>query len=433
MTSGNYFFDDGKSRKFWSYTVRGKMQTVRHGRIGTAGRESSKTFTSPSAAREATTKLINQKLAKAYVCIDPAILKITKKKGIRSATKAQVAKLEKLLGAKLPTQYKDFLQSQNGGTPEPDTILIHGNVRSNHNDIGYIYGLSPKLGAYEGLSNAVENDLPRFPKGHLPIASSFDIYYYTISLNRNPGTIYFWDHEGPEREHEDDDFKTSDAILAAGSFNEFLTRINLVTPDDIEQEEINEQKKEDAQAAKFLKDNPPPKEKLPKKRQKEILRLVYQGGDDLTIAIEAGDAAYRKHIRKINRETKNFFDLCDDRYELEFFAKNWYWDGNVKPILMLIKNPYVDAGTLLKMYWYACPEDYYLFHYSASELDTEYERDVYNIIRRIERRIVKGEFKTASIAVDPTSFISMPERHHEFLRPIPDIMKQPIAGRKRKK
>ena len=171
---------------------------------------------------------------------------------------------------------------------------------------------------------------------------------------------------------------------------------------------------------------------LSKKRQSEILRLTLQGGEELTAAIEAGESAYRKHIRKINREINEFVTTCDDKRELDFFAQNWSWDGNVKPILKLVKNPNVDAGTLLRMYWCACPEDYYLFHRSASELDAGFERDVFTVIRRIETRIVKGNFETATIPFDPTPWVSMPERHEEFSRSIPEMMFKPITGRRRK-
>ena len=173
--------------------------------------------------------------------------------------------------------------------------------------------------------------------------------------------------------------------------------------------------------------------KLTKKRQKEIIRLTLQGGEELTVAMDAGDAAYRKHMRSINREINVFVENCKNKQELDFFSENWNWDGNVKPILKLIRNPDLDAGTLLRMYWYACPEDYYLFHRSANELDAGFERDVYNIIRRIERRIVKSEYKTASIPFDPTPRVSMPERHDEFARAIPNIMFQPIAGQRPKR
>ena len=102
MTAAQYFFDDGQARKFWSYTVRGKKQTLRYGRIGTKGRDTSKVFSSPSAAKAATEKLVDQKIAKGYVQVNPGQLKIARPKGKRAATEAQVAKLEKRLAVRLP-------------------------------------------------------------------------------------------------------------------------------------------------------------------------------------------------------------------------------------------------------------------------------------------------------------------------------------------
>ncbi len=106
---------------------------------------------------------------------------------------------------------------------------------------------------------------------------------------------------------------------------------------------------------------------ISKKRQNEIMRLVYEGGDELTAAMELGEQATQKHLRNIRREIKTFFQACDKPDELHFFAMEWNRDGNETPIHQLIKNPYVDAGTLLRIYWMSCPEDYYLFNANAAE------------------------------------------------------------------
>lgn len=41
---------------------------------------------------------------------------------------------------------------------------------------------------------------------------------------------------------------------------------------------------------------------LSKKRKAEILRLAQQGDEELTAAIEAGDAAYRQHMQDQSRD-----------------------------------------------------------------------------------------------------------------------------------
>jgi hypothetical protein len=170
---------------------------------------------------------------------------------------------------------------------------------------------------------------------------------------------------------------------------------------------------------------------LSKKKQSEILRLTLQGGEELTAAIEAGEAAYRKHARAIDAETKAFLAASTDRQELDFFAKNWNnWDGDVKHFLTLVANPCVDAGTLLQIYWYCCPEDNYLFCKSAAELDPGPERDTFKVLIAIERRFKNGDIQSALIPFDPASHVSMRERHSEFVRTIPDVMFTPITGKK---
>jgi hypothetical protein len=172
--------------------------------------------------------------------------------------------------------------------------------------------------------------------------------------------------------------------------------------------------------------------KLSEKRQREILRLVYEGGQEITDARErGGEKEVDRHLRAIRREISDFLATCEDSGELDFFAENCPRDGREKPIHELIKNPNVDAGTLLRVYWLSCPEDYYLFYSTALQVDAGFERDVFCTIVRIERRIGKSEYKTASVPFDPAEHVSMPERHSEFARQIPKIMFQPIAGRKR--
>ncbi|MGE0712284.1 MAG: DNA ligase [Planctomycetota bacterium] len=56
----------GGSSKFWEVRVTGSAYTVRFGRIGTSGREQTKTCASPAAARAAAEKLVSEKLGKGY-------------------------------------------------------------------------------------------------------------------------------------------------------------------------------------------------------------------------------------------------------------------------------------------------------------------------------------------------------------------------------
>lgn len=442
MTAGNFFFDDGNSRKFWSYTLRGKKQTIRHGRLGTKGRETTKVFASPSAAKAATEKLVNQKTAKGYIAVDPDRLKIKRPKGKRAATEAQVARLEKQLGAKLPDEYRQFLLTHNGGEPEPDHVEIPGYEYGPWLPVGFIYGLYSGREPFKNLEFGVEKILPQLPEGQLPVAGLFNLYYYSLSLDRNPGCIYYWDENAGGYNVDEDGnpvFDDSHAILVAGSFNEFLTRIALYRSEDETEEpasagapadeEDAPQKTSRSQSRGSSKSSGNRgRSRLSKRRQEEILRLTYEGGDELTAAIEQGDKAAAKFLRQIEREISEFLKTTTNRHELQFFADNWHWDANTRPMLKLVKNPHIDAGTLLQIFWHGCPEDYYLFHESLSEIDNEFDRYVFQVLRHIERRIVKSDYKTASIPFDPTNSISMRDRRDEFARQIPDVMYEPVAG-----
>jgi predicted DNA-binding WGR domain protein len=226
MISARCFFDDGKSRKFWNCTQRGKEQTIRYGRLGTTGRETQKSFPTATDAAADTERLLGQKLSKGYVRVDPSRLKISRPKGKRKATESQVEQLENQLGTKLPADFREFLLTQNGGIPDPFFIAIPGHPYIANVAVGFLLGLYGKAEP-RSLTFAVENTLPYLPKGQLPIAGDSDIF--SLSLEHKPGCVYFWDHEAVEVEDEDEEghvhYKMSHAYLIAGSFDEFLTRI----------------------------------------------------------------------------------------------------------------------------------------------------------------------------------------------------------------
>lgn len=167
---------------------------------------------------------------------------------------------------------------------------------------------------------------------------------------------------------------------------------------------------------------------LSEKRQQEIMRLVYEGGDELTQAIERGKKEAKKHLEKMGREISDFLKTCTNKDELDFFAANWTRDGRETPIHLLVENPHVDAGTLLRLFWLSDPEYFYESASSASEIDVDSERDIFITLEIIERRITQSEYKTASIPFDPKNWITMRDRHSEFARPIPEIMLRPITG-----
>lgn len=166
---------------------------------------------------------------------------------------------------------------------------------------------------------------------------------------------------------------------------------------------------------------------LSEKRQQEIMRFVGEGSGDLERDEALALDEERPHLRKLHRERADFLRTCTRAEELDFFAANWDRDGREKPIHALIENPHVDAGTLLRLYWYSDPEFYYLKYRSASELDAPTDRDIFLILERIEHRLIRSEYKTASIPFDPKRHITMSGRRSEFARPIPEALYRPIT------
>lgn len=245
MNTERYFFDDGKSRKFWSYTQTGKTLSIRHGRLGTAGRETRKTLGSPTAAKQEAETLAEQKKSKGYIRVDPTLLKLKRPKGRRKATERQVAALEQQLGMPLPAEYRNFLLTHNGGQLEladgSFELFGHPSPYGHIGCVQFFYTLQKSAPVYESLQYAIEQIMPLMPSGHLPISDSGG-NTITIDLEKKPGCIYLFDHELPEYDDYEDiealeekygsaPYLMKHATLLAGTFEEFLTRIAVYEDD----------------------------------------------------------------------------------------------------------------------------------------------------------------------------------------------------------
>ena len=166
---------------------------------------------------------------------------------------------------------------------------------------------------------------------------------------------------------------------------------------------------------------------LSKKRKLEIIRLVNEGGDDVSPDVLEDASLYEKYRRRVRREMMNFASSATNSEELHFFAERWDWDGDVKPLFRLVKNPNCDAGTLLAVFWRGNPESYYRFHMTPRELPNGNQRDIYTLLRRIEKVLLAQERGNAKIRFNPRSFIFDRANRENFARPIPDRLYKPIG------
>jgi predicted DNA-binding WGR domain protein len=237
-TMRRFYFDDGKSRKRWQIAQSGKSVTTQFGRLIGTLRESTKVAKSPAEAQKLTNQLISEKLREGYVEVAPNRLEVTRNKGVRPATEKQVSELEQTLECKIPTEYRNFLLSSNGGRPNPDCVQVPGVPYIDNVGVGTLFHLQPSKPGMDELTFELKRTKELLPKGHLPIAGSSDLF--TISLSpKTYGAVYWWNHETEELD-DDENFLPSAAYLLASSFDEFLTRIACLFDDDSDDNQIDQ-------------------------------------------------------------------------------------------------------------------------------------------------------------------------------------------------
>lgn len=166
---------------------------------------------------------------------------------------------------------------------------------------------------------------------------------------------------------------------------------------------------------------------LTKKRQLEITRLVNEGGDDVSAEVLEDERSYERYRRRVRREMMTFVTSATSSEELHFFAEHWDWDGDVKPLFRLVKNSHCDAGTLLALFWRGNPESYYRFHATPRELPPGNQRDIYTLLRRIEKMLTTKNYDNATIRFNPRALIFDRANRKSFARPIPEQLYRAIG------
>lgn len=161
---------------------------------------------------------------------------------------------------------------------------------------------------------------------------------------------------------------------------------------------------------------------ISKNRQQEIIDLATPGVPPGTPEeLWNDDTALDPLIRAADRKRNAWLASQENPRELHFFAQSWHWDGGGgKPLQKLVANPRCDAGTMLHIFWYGCAEDYYFQYSIIKEVECEHDREVFRLLRQIEKKLVNGDYATSNIYFDPTSYISMRDRREEFARQIPE-------------
>lgn len=126
-----------------------------------------------------------------------------------------LADFERRIGATLPTVYRDFLLSKNGGRPKRRVFEIPGQGEDN---VRYIFGLGMAHASMD-LEVWIERSADRFPAGMLPIGSdSFGNLIVLQVDGEATGRVLFWDHEAEV---------SASLTEISRSFTDFLAELRL--------------------------------------------------------------------------------------------------------------------------------------------------------------------------------------------------------------
>jgi hypothetical protein len=134
-----------------------------------------------------------------------------------AASHRALRKVEKVIGADLPSQYREFLAKHGGGRPVPATFRVGEGIGGTINEFYDIDGLSDTYRVFQG----------RIP-AHL-LAIGYDGCGNQVCLavsGEELGSVWFWDHEGEPPEGAEP--ATSNLHRIAPSFTLFLDGLHAV-------------------------------------------------------------------------------------------------------------------------------------------------------------------------------------------------------------
>ncbi|TWT62127.1 SMI1/KNR4 family protein [Rubinisphaera italica] len=128
----------------------------------------------------------------------------------------RLADLEMQWGVALPSAFRQFLLTHNGGYPVPDAFTLVGSEdgSSVHRFLGV------EVGSHSNLENYMKTYESRIPNDLFPIAHDPGGNLVCIGTGgSNMGRIFFWDHE-TEMDQGPPNYSNVSAI--ADSFDDFL-------------------------------------------------------------------------------------------------------------------------------------------------------------------------------------------------------------------
>jgi predicted DNA-binding WGR domain protein len=200
-----YYFDDGKTRRFWYIQGQGATQTIVEGELGTDGKSTTKKLKSPQAAKEAVEKAVDEKVAKGNIAYAPEEIRYVKAHN-RNIERIQLelVEYEQQQGYRLPHEYRRHVLACNGGgLNDYDKkiaayVSMPGHPVWKKVEVYCILGFASHYD-HESLIRTSARTVP--PSGHFQFARS-PVPFFTIDQQ---GTVYALNMDGINRDDYDDD------------------------------------------------------------------------------------------------------------------------------------------------------------------------------------------------------------------------------------
>lgn len=139
------------------------------------------------------------------------------------AVASSIGELESIVKAGLPEDYRHFLETENGGRPEPSTFSFQQYGGPQDSILDWFFTLNRDEPIYY-IPNKVKTFTDRIPPQLLPIACDPLGNLVLLDLRSDShGSVYFWDHEN---ENLDGEPSWSNISFIAPSFGEFVHRLH---------------------------------------------------------------------------------------------------------------------------------------------------------------------------------------------------------------
>jgi cell wall assembly regulator SMI1 len=135
---------------------------------------------------------------------------------------AVIQQFERQLGKDLPSEYRAFLLTHNGGRPRPAEFPMTGDTLNPSGTIHWFFGINNSRHYDLRRNYRVYQD--RIPTNFLPIAADPGGNLICLAVaGEDRGTVYFWDHDYEALEDEVANYEN--VYFIANSFTELLNSL----------------------------------------------------------------------------------------------------------------------------------------------------------------------------------------------------------------